>query len=149
MNPARVLLIAGIIGIALCTQAAVAEREVVLVAAATSPLQELDSLELRKIYLGFPVKRDGKLVSGLRNTGDEELNRIFLQSVVAMSEKSYLRRLLALPLRQGIPRPSEYEKAQKLLTALTNNPYSVTYMWKDAASRQTDVKTLRVLWHQD
>ena len=107
------------------------------------------SLELRKIYLGFPVKRDGQLVSGLRNTGDEELNRIFLQSVVAMSEKSYIRRLLSLPLRQGIPRPSGYDKAEKLLAALANDPYSVTYMWKDAASRQADVKTLRVLWHQD
>ena len=149
MNPARALLIAGIIGIVLCTQAAVAEREVVLVVAATSPLQSLDSLELRKIYLGFPVRRDGQTVSGLRNTGDEDLNRIFLQSVVAMSEKAYTRRLLSLPLRQGIPRPSSYDKADKLLTALNSDPYSVTYMWKDTASRLADVKTLRVLWQQD
>jgi hypothetical protein len=148
LNAARVLLIC-CIGVMLWTQAVEAEREVVLVAAAASPLQDLDSLELRKIYLGFPVKRDGNIVSGLRNTGDETLNRIFLQSVVAMSEKSYIRRLLSLPLRQGTPRPSEYDRSDRLLDALSNNPYSVTYMWKDMAARSPDVKTLRVLWHQD
>ena len=57
---------------------AAADREVVLVAASTSPLHNLDSLELRKIYLGFTVKRDGKIIKGLRNTEDENLNSIFL-----------------------------------------------------------------------
>lgn len=148
MSPARALQIC-CMGIVLCTQAVVAERQVVLVASATSPLHDLDSLELRKIYLGFPVKRDGHTISGLRNTGDEDLNRIFLQAVVAMSEKSYLRRLLSLPLRQGIPRPSEYDKSDRLLDALSDDPYSVTYMWKDAAILSPAVKALRVLWQEN
>ena len=148
MSLARTLLIC-CLGFMLCTQAVVAERQVVLVTSATSPLHDVDSLELRKIYLGFPVKRDGHTVSGLRNSGDEDLNRIFLQAVVAMSEKSYLRRLLSLPLRQGIPRPSEYDSLEHLLDALSSDPYSVTYMWKEAAARSADVKTLRVLWQQD
>jgi len=148
VSPARALLIC-CLAAALCTQAVVAERQVVLVAAATSPLHDLDSLELRKIYLGFPVRRDDRMVKGLRNTGDDDLNRIFLQSVVAMSEKSYMRRLLSLPQRQGIPRPSENDEPEHLLNALSRNPYSVTYMWKHAADRSTDVKTLKVLWQQD
>ena len=148
MSPARALLIC-CMGVMLCAGAVVAERQVVLVAAATSPLHDLDSLELRKLYLGYSVRRDGRIVKGLRNTGDEELNRIFLQAVVAMSEKSYRRRLLSLPLRQGIPRPSGYDEPEHLLNALSGNPYSVTYMWKEAADRSTDVKTLKVLWQQD
>ena len=92
-------------GLMLCMEVVAADREVVLVAASTSPLHNLDSLELRKIYLGFIVKRDDKIVRALRNTGDKTLNSIFLQTVVAMSEKSYMRRLLFLPLRQGTPRP--------------------------------------------
>lgn len=148
MSPARALLIC-CMGVMLCTKAVAAERQVVLVAAATSPLHDLDSLELRKLYLGYSVRRDGRIVKGLRNTEDEDLNRIFLQAVVAMSEKSYRRRLLSLPLRQGIPRPSEYDEPEHLLNALSRNPYSVTYMWKHAADRSTDVKTLKVLWQQD
>lgn len=148
MSPVRALLIC-CLGIMLYTQAAGAERQVVLVAAATSPLHDLDSLELRKIYLGFPVTRDGKIVRGLRNTEDEDLNRIFLQTIVAMSEKAYRRRLLSLPLRQGIPRPDKYNNPEHLLEALSRDPYSVTYMWKDAADHSADIKTLKVIWQQD
>ena len=136
-------------GLMLSMEVVAADREVVLVAASTSPLHNLDSLELRKIYLGFIVKRDDKIVRGLRNTGDKTLNSIFLQTVVAMSEKSYMRRLLFLPLRQGTPRPVEYEQLENLLKALSTNPYSVTYMWKGDAARSSDVKILRVLWQQN
>jgi len=136
-------------GIMLCMEVAVAGHQAVLVTSSTSPIQDIDSLELRKLFLGFNVTRDGKFVKGLRNTEDDDLNSIFLQSVVAMSEKSYMRRLLSLPLRQGIPRPSEYDEPEHLLNALSRNPYSVTYMWKHAADRSTDVKTLNVLWQQD
>ena len=105
------------VGLMLCMEVAAANREVVLVVSSTSPLHNLDSLEIRKIYLGFTVKRDGKIIKGLRNTKDENLNGIFLQTVVAMSEKSYTRRLLFLPLRKGIPLPAEYDKIEDLFKA--------------------------------
>ena len=148
MNSVRVMLLC-CMGLMLCTEVAAADREVVLVAASTSPLHNLDSLELRKIYLGFIVKRDGEIVKGLRYAEDETLNSIFLQTVVAMSEKSYMRRLLSLTIRQGIPRPVEYDEFDNLLKALSTNSYSVTYMWKDDAVRSSDVKILRVLWQQN
>jgi len=129
-------------------EAAQAEHQVVLVAASTSPLHDLDSIELRKIYLGFNVMRDGHVVKGLRNTGDEDLNRIFLQTVVAMSKKSYMRRQLSLTLRKGIPRPLEYDKFEDLLEALSSNPYSISYMWENAAEREPKLKILRVLWEE-
>jgi len=148
MNSVRATLLC-CMGLLLCMEVAAADRQVVLVAASTSPLHNLDSLELRKIYLGFIVKRDGEIVKGLRYTEDETLNSIFLQTVVAMSEKSYMRRLLSLTIRQGIPRPVDYEEFDSLLKALSTNSYSVTYMWKDDAVRSSDVKILRVLWQQN
>lgn len=147
MNSMKILLLC-CIAMMLCMEAAGAERQVVLVSASTSPLHDLDSLELRKIYLGFIVKRDGKIVKGLRNAEDEVLNRIFLQTVVAMSEKSYTRRLLSLTLRQGLPRPAEYDNFESLLDQLLKDPYCVSYMWKDIADRSPNVKILRVLWQQ-
>ena len=148
MSFVRVILLC-CMGLMLCMEVAAADREVVLVTASTSPLHNLDSLELRKIYLGFVVKRDDKIVKGLRYTGDKTLNSIFLQTVVAMSEKSYARRLLFLPLRQGTPRPVEIDNMDQLLEALSNNPYSVTYMWKYDALQSSDVKILRMLWQQN
>ena len=148
MNSVRVMLLCCIV-ILLSMEVAGADRKVVLVAASTSPLHNLDSLELRKIYLGFTVKRDGKIVKGLRYTEDKNLNSIFLQTVVAMSEKSYKNRLLSLTIRQGTPRPAEYNKFEDLLAALSAKPYSVSYMWKDDAVGSSKVKILRVLWHQN
>lgn len=148
MKPVRVILLC-CIGILLSVQTAAAEQQVVLVAASTSPLHDLESLELRKIYLGFIVKQEGKNVKGLRNTGDKNLNSIFLQSIVAMSEKSYTRHLLLLTLRQGIPRPKEYDEFDDLLKALSTNPNSITYMWKDDAVQSPNIKILRVLWRQN
>ena len=136
-------------GILFYVQAADAEQQVVLVAASNSPLHDLESLELRKIYLGFIVKQDGKIVKGLRNTIDKNLNSIFLQTIVAMSEKSYTRRLLLLTLRQGIPRPKEYDEIDDLLKALSTNPASITYMWKEDAVQSPDIKILKVLWQQN
>ena len=133
-------------GIVLCAPGVRAEQEVVLVAAADSPLETLDSLELRKVYLGVPVTRNGKAVVGLRNTSDEQLDQIFLQTIVAMSEKSYARRMLSLTLRFGIPRAPAYDDVQKLREALLANPYSISYMWRDAAAPPSGLKILKVLW---
>ena len=148
MKSVRGMLL-GCIWMVLCMDVAAADRQVVLVAASASPLHNLDSLELRQIYLGFTVKRDGNIVKGLRNTEDENLNSIFLQTVVAMSGKSYKNRLLSLTIRQGTPRPAEYGKIEDLLHALSIKPYSVSYMWKDDAVGSSKIKILRVLWRQN
>ena len=136
------------IGFILCMKVSWAEHQIVLVAASTSPLQEINSIELRKIYLGFTVIRDGHVIKGLRNNIDEEINRIFLQTVVAMSEKSYMRQQLSLSLRKGIPRLLEYDEVEDLVKALSSNPYSISYMREDTAQREPDVKVLRVLWEK-
>jgi hypothetical protein len=125
-----------------------AEHEVVLVVAATSPLNELGSLELRKIYLGFPVRREGEIIKGLRNTTDKSIDRIFLQTVVAMSERSYVRRLLTLTMQRGTPRPREYQNLADLQAALVSDPNSISYIWQEDAVRMPDVKILKVLWQE-
>jgi len=141
-------LLLSCIGLMLCIKMAGAEHQMVLVAGSTSPLQDIDSIELRKIYLGFTVLRDGHIVKGLRNTGDEDINRVFLQTVVAMSQKAYTRRQLFLTLRKGIPNLAEYEKDEDLLKALSSNPYSISYMWAQDAELQPGIKILRVLWEK-
>jgi hypothetical protein len=127
---------------------AVAEHQMVLVAGSMSPLQDFNSIELRKIYLGFTVIRDGHIVKALRNTGDEDINRIFLQTVVAMSQKAYTRRQLSLTLRKGIPNLAEYDEVEDLLKALSSNPYSISYMWAHDAELEPGIKILRVLWEK-
>lgn len=130
-------------------EAVLADHQVVLVASAKSPVHELDSLQVRKIYLGFPVSYKGNVISGLLNTGDVGLRHIFYQNVAAMSEKSYTHRILSLMLQKGTPRPPEYDSIEALNKAIQSNPYSVTYMWKEDAERLSDIKILSVLWQKN
>ena len=125
------------------------EEQVVLVASAESPIDNLSSLELRKAYLGISVRRDGDSIRALRNMTDPQLNRIFLQSVMATSQPVYERRLLSLALKYGRPRPAEYDNHAAILRALTEHPYSITYMWKTDADQSPNLKVIKVLWREN
>ena len=145
MNLARLLLTI-CLGLGICLGSVQASHEVVLVASSNSPVDELSSLQLRKIFLGYNVKHDGENIKGLRNTTDSSLNKIFLQTVVAMSEKAYDRRQLSQALRQGIPRVSEFGDMEKLVSALSEDPFAVSYMGKEEADRMPGIRIIRVLW---
>jgi hypothetical protein len=129
---------------------ATARDVVVLVSSSKSPLDTLSSLELRKIYLGFNVfNRQGNSVKALVNANDKHLEHIFLQNVVAMSDKSYRHRLLSLMVRRGIPRPASFKSLHDLYRELLANPDSVSFMWIEDAEKLEGLKIIRVLWQKD
>ena len=118
----------------------------VLVASQASAIESLSMLEIRKAYLAVPVEYQGSPVRALRQGGDESLNRIFLQSVVGMSQKSYQRRLLSMALKFGNPRPVVQPDLDTLVSALTGSPTAIAYMWRRDAQSRTEVKIIKVLW---
>jgi hypothetical protein len=125
-----------------------ADVAVVLVTDKDSPIQRISSLDIRKAYLGIPVSVDGNTVRALRRRDDERLNQIFLQSVVAMSERSYERRLLSLMLKFGTPRPDVVGDSDELLELLARFPSSIAYMWKSDAEKDPRVRIIGVLWQE-
>lgn len=132
------------------TGQAFARDMVVLVASDKSSLNMLGALELRKIYLGFKVKNPrGKAIKALVNASDEKLEHIFFQYVVAMSEKSFRRRMLSLMVRKGIPRPQQFKYLHGLHQSLIANPDSVSFMWIEDAQKLEGLKTIRLLWKED
>jgi hypothetical protein len=124
---------------------AVAQNRVVLVAAADSPLQTLSSFEVRKVYLGISVFKDGREVRGLRNDTDDRLNGVFLQSVIGLSAESYERRLLTNVFKFGTARPGQIADAAEIGRTLAADPYAVTYIWVSDGI-PAGLKELRVLW---
>jgi len=142
---AQFLLITALVLTATTSRADVA---VVLVADKDSPIESISSLNIRKVYLGIPVTIGGHAVRGFRRRDDERLNQIFLQSVIAMSERSYERRLLSLVLKFGTPRPTEVDNHGELLESLANNSSSIAYMWKSEAESNSNLKIIRVLWQE-
>ena len=125
-----------------------AEDAVVLVTVSDGPITDISSLDIRKAYLGISVTIAGSTVRPLRQQDDDRLNLIFLQSVVAMSQKSYERRLLSMMLKFGTPRPSEVDDLEDLIETLVRNPNAIGYMWKSDAESDSRIRTIKVLWQE-
>ena len=141
----RILLLGAV---TLAAQSSLADVAVVLVTDRSSPITSIGSLDVRKAYLGVSVTIEGNTVRALRRSDNERLNQIFLQSVIAMSERSYERRLLSLMLKFGTPRPEEVEDIDELLESLAERPSSIAYMWKSEAEANPRVRIIRVLWQE-
>ncbi len=125
---------------------AMAERTVVLVTGESCPVADLQSLDVRKAYLGVLVSIDGHHVRPLRLNGDEQLDRVFFQTIVAMSRKSYERRALSLALKFGTPRPAEFDNLDDALDAVRRIECSIVYAWAEDLLGQRGIKTLKYLW---
>ena len=132
--------------LSLWSGAAAAERTVVLVTNERCPLTDLSNLQIRKSYLGVSVSVDGYSISPMRLIADPELNQIFYQAIVSMSEKSYERRALSLALKFGTPRPREFTNLQEAFDALRAQACAVMFLWADDAAAFADGKTIRMLW---
>ncbi len=121
---------------------------VVLIVSARSPIRELESAELRKLFMGFRVVSPGGVpLLAARNRSDPRLDKIFFQNIVAVSELVYERQLLTQKMREGSPLPTEFVNSDKLLDAVAGDPQIISYAWGAAAAKRSDVRVLRILWH--
>jgi hypothetical protein len=146
----RILFILLVTGAVLAlVPAAVADHELVLVVAEDSPIAEVDALAMRKAYFGVSVNFGNGRIRPYLLAGDAQLNRIFMQSVIAMSERSYERRLLALTLKYGAPRPETVGSPEELIAALMANPMAIGYLWREDADRASGIRIVRTLWRAD
>lgn len=135
-----------LVSLLLLPPGAAAERTVVLVTSTACPVNSIDSLDVRKAYLGVLVSIDGNHLRPLRLNGDEHLNRVFFQSIVAMSRKSYERRVLSLALRFGTPRPVELEGVDVALEVVRRTECAIVYAWSTDVLDEPGIKILKPLW---
>jgi hypothetical protein len=143
----RATLLAAALAILAAAAPARAEESVALIVSAASPIAHLDSLEVRKLFLGFSVIRDGRSLRALRNSSNERIKQIFLQNVVAMSESTYERRLLSIALQLGQTRPVEFSSRAELLEAVARDPAAVSFAFSSEVAGNPRIKVLRLLWH--
>jgi hypothetical protein len=139
-----ILIVALVLG--LLGQSWSASQSVVLVVRADSAVAALDSLTLRKLFLGVPVLINGSPLHPLRNRSDPQLDSIFLQQIVSMSQSTYDRQILIGVNRQGWPRPAEIHSAERALEALYADPNAVTFMWLNEVAHHPRVRVIRTLW---
>ena len=126
---------------------ALADEQLVLIVSADSKIAQLDSLEVRKLFLGLTVTQDGNRLRPVLNETDARVKEIFLQNVVSMSDITYDRSLLRLTLIQGQRQPTAYRDIALLLQAVAADPNAVSYAWAKDVAHDSRIRILRVLWY--
>ena len=135
----------------LCSVAVVlpsfADETVVLIVSAESKVEQLDSLEVRKLFLGMTVTHNGDRLRPLLNEADPRLKDVFLQNIVSMTDMTYDRRILLLALQGGRSLPTVYTNTTMLINSVAADPTAVSFAWAKDVQRDKRIKMLRVLWH--
>jgi len=124
-----------------------ADETVVLIVSADSRVEQLDSLEVRKLFLGMTVTHNGDRLRPLLNEGDSRLKDVFLQNIVSMTSTTYDRRTLRLALQGGRSLPIIYTDAAMLINAVAADPTAVSFAWTKDVQHDKRIRILRVLWH--
>ncbi|MEZ5500638.1 MAG: hypothetical protein R3E77_14595 [Steroidobacteraceae bacterium] len=126
--------------------AADGREEYVLVTPVSSRIESVDPIEVRKLFLGLPVARNGRIIRAIRHTDGGRMDEVFLQNVTAMSERAYDHRLLTLGMQQGRLRPLEVKSREELLKALRDFPHSIAFARRSDVGNIDSLRILRVIW---
>lgn len=124
-------------------------KELVLVSSTTASYEPLSSFEVRKIFLGFPIKRENTPLIAIRNKSDEESYQVFLQKVVHLSARNYERRLMSKTFRTGTPTVLEVDTLPALKKKLLSNEFNVSVMWLEDVEFDRNLKVIQRLWKED
>src|SRR3979411_2468693 len=77
-------LLAALVSVAAAMPAS-ADETLVLIVSADSKVDQLDSLEVRKLFLGMTVTHNGDRLRPLLNEAEPRLKDVFLQNVVSLT----------------------------------------------------------------
>ena len=124
-----------------------AADQLVLIVSAESKVEQLDSLEVRKLFLGLTVIHNGDRLRPVLDEADPRVKEIFLQNIVSMSDSTYDRSVLRLALIQGQIKPIAYKDIDLLIKAVIADPTAVSYTWAKDVAHDSRIKILRVLWY--
>ena len=121
--------------------------ELVLIVSAGSRIEQLDSTSVRKLFLGLTVTQQGSRLRPVLNDSDAEINELFLQNIVSMSDSTYDPYMLRLSLLRGRTQPMVYRNEAALIGAVDADPTVAGYAWAKDVAHGPRVKVLRVVWH--
>ena len=121
-------------------------RDLVLVVRSDSPVMEMDSLTVRKLFMGFTVTAGSQSLHAVRLMGDDTLESAFLQSVIGMSAAQYERRLLLMALKQGRAAPAVENSSAQVIGAIRADHRAVGCLWADQIAGRNDLRIVRLLW---
>jgi len=119
-------------------------EDIAVVTGKQSEINELTFREVRKIYLGYPLVKNGSLVVPLINKSDPALYEAFVRKRLLMSPQSYQRYLISRVFQLGGKPPKVFLASSELNGHIEKNQDSITYIWFKDAEKRSD---LRIVSH--
>ncbi len=126
--------------------AAEPQPHLVIVTAEASPIESLTQSQLRRLFLGAPIKYKGRAVKPLRNASDPLLYEMMLQKIVFMSSENYENYLLARARQAGFQHPELLSNQENVIELLRQRPSAVTFLWADVAVKTRGIKVIQEIW---
>jgi len=120
-------------------------RELVLVTQTASDLPALKKRDMRRLFLGYK-NIQGASVTAIINDEDKQLQKLFLQNIVFMSESNYQKQLLRGALQQGLIKPKVLGSTQGIADALGQDTEAVSFMWKSDVARHEHLRLVQTVW---
>ncbi|VAW69695.1 hypothetical protein MNBD_GAMMA10-2452 [hydrothermal vent metagenome] len=102
--------------------------------------------ELRRLFLGMPVYRNGNKLKAAINRSDEMCYQIFLQYILGMSHKRYVHTMVSSLYRNGIKTPPIFTRADDVIDYLHEEDYSVTYIFKHNLPQFNNLNVVQEIW---
>ena len=128
------------------TMAQNTQRQLVIVASDKSSISNLSQTELRRLFLGVIVIKNGIRIRPICNISSDVLYEVFLQKVIFMSARQYERHLLTRIFRHGGKKPAMYKNTKRIINELETNPNSISFMWEKNVIKTTSIKVIQPLW---
>ncbi len=128
-------------------ESAAARDDIVLIVSARSPIVQLDSTQMRRLFLGMTVVLGGNRMRPLLNTSSPKLREIFLQNIVAMSESTYDRYVLRMSLQQGRVPPTVVKSSDQLMSMVASDLLAVSFASQSDVAHDSRIRVLRMVWH--
>ena len=142
MTRTRWLLLALLLAAFISPAGFAMECPLLVVTAASSPVEHLTRRELRRLYLGVPYQTRNGQLKPVRNESDPMLREVFLQKIMFMSRNSYQRALATRMVQLREAGPAEYTNTGELVRALLTKPGLVSYIWESEQPEDGGLKIL-------
>jgi ABC-type phosphate transport system substrate-binding protein len=123
--------------------AAWAADSLVVVIAADSPVADLSSTELRRLFQGYPIKGpDGTRLVPINQPPASEARVAFDERVLGMSPSEVGRYWVDRRIRDGSTPPRTQGSEEVLVSVVAKLPGAVSYAWESSVT--ADVKVLSI-----
>ena len=120
--------------------------QAVLVSAKNSNIIALEKNDVRRLFLGLRPVNSQQSNIPIINTSNPAAYKLFLKNIMFLTERGYERKLIKRVFRQGADKIESFDSINALTRHLKQHPDNITFMLKQDALKQPDLKIIQALW---